>query len=102
MQTETAIEQLNSEWDPQIGFLGKIRYRSYDPEGLERLIQVLEAINLDEDALLDRRLVSLLWFIPIFLEWQKRSFSESGQDAQLLESAINRIMPSLYKILGIP
>lgn len=102
MNTQTAIEKLNREWEPQSGFLGKVRYRTFDPEGLERLIQTLESIDIEEEKYLDRRLVSLLWFIPIFLEWQKPSFKEAGKDTQTLESAINKIMPLLYKILGVP
>lgn len=102
MNTQTAIEQLNREWEPQNGFLGKVRYRTFDPDGLDRLIQTLEAIDIEEGKSLDRRLVSLLWFMPIFLEWQKPSFEEAGIDIKTLDSAINRIMPLLYKILGIP
>ena len=102
MDTQTAIEQLNREWESQNGFLGKARYRTFDSDGLDRLIQTLESIDVEDKDYLDRRLVSLLWFIPIFLEWQKPSFREVEKETQSLDSAINRIMPLLYKILGIP
>lgn len=102
MDTQTAIDRLNREWEPEDGFLGKVRYQNFDPEGLERLIQTLESIDVQDQSHLDRRLVSLLWFIPIFLEWQKPGFRKAGKDAKRLDAAINRIMPLLYEILGVP
>jgi hypothetical protein len=96
LDVRTAIERLDREWEHQDGFLGHVRHRDFDPKGLDRLIDV------EGEESLDRELVSKLWFIPLFLEWQKPGFLEAGKHTQSLESAVNRIVPLLFKILGAP
>lgn len=106
MDKQKAVELLGQEWDIENGFLGKIRYREFDPEGLDRLLNLLEIVQNDDEELdeelIDRTLVSIIWFIPLFLEWQKQSFIAAGKDIAPLQSAINRIMPIMYNILGLP
>ena len=102
MDKQKIIELLGQEWEIEHGFLGKIRHREFDPEGLERLLNLLEIVQNDGEELIDRNLISLIWFIPLFLEWQKPSFVAAGKDIAPLQSAINKIMPIMYKILGLP
>lgn len=102
MNLETVIERIRKEWDIEDGFLGAVRYRNYDPDRLERLINVLKETTVQDEICIERELVRLLWFIPLFLEWQKPSFRESGKDPLVLDSAINRVLEELYRILGVP
>lgn len=101
-QLKHSIDLLRREWDLEEGFLGGVRLRKYDPERLERLAAVLKGIDAGDGDNIDRELVRLLWFIPLFLEWQKPSFQESGKDPLLLDSAIHRVVNELYRILGVP
>lgn len=101
MIEQTAIKALTEEWSED-GFLGKVRYLEFDETGFERLVSTLEKVSLESETQLDKRLVSLLWFIPLFLEWQKPNFEKAGKDVQQLEQASNRIIPLLYEILGVP
>ncbi len=102
MDTQQAVTLLMDEWKRPTGFLGGLKPGHFDSEGLQRLIVVLDSIISDEKSQIDRKLVSLLWFIPIYLEWQKPRFAEQGEDVQEIQDAINRVMPRLYEILGVP
>lgn len=102
MDIEIVIERIRKEWDIEDGFLGAVRYRNYYPDRLERLINVLKETTIQDEIYVERELVRLLWFIPLFLEWQKPSFQEAGQDSIILNSAINRVLEELYRILGVP
>ncbi len=102
MDTQQAVILLIDEWKRPTGFLGGLKLGNFDPEGLQRLLVVLDSIMIDEESQVDRKLVSLLWFIPIYLEWQKPRFTEQGEGVQEIQDAINRIMPRLYEILGVP
>ena len=102
MDTQQTISQLQREWQRPAGFLGGLKPGHFDPEGLQRLVTILDSIAVENECLMDRKLVSLLWFIPIYLEWQKPHFLGQDEDVQKIQEAINSVMPRLYEILGIP
>lgn len=102
MKMEEVLVLLRREWDAETGFLGGVRYRQFNQEHLERLINTLRATNIENQPCLDRKLVALLWFMPLFLEWQKQSYEETDIQYEKLDTAINRIVNELYRILGIP
>jgi hypothetical protein len=102
MDIETVIERIKKEWDIEDGFLGAVRYRNYYPDRLDRLVNVLKETAIQDEIYVERELVRLLWFIPLFLEWQKPSFQNAGQDPIILDTAINSVLEELYRILGVP
>jgi hypothetical protein len=93
---------LEREWDLDQGFLGKLRAGLFDPIGLERFMRLLDGINLGNSAQVNRRLISLLWFIPLFMEWQRERVAERGTDCQTIDHATNRVRGSIERILGMP
>ena len=54
---------LETEWDVG-GFFGVLRDGVFDAPSFERVKQILGRIQLSNETSLDRRLVSLIWFIP--------------------------------------
>jgi hypothetical protein len=102
MDTQTAISQLEKEWELETGFLGQLRMGVFDPAGLERLEQILQSIEIDEQALLPRRFVSLTWYIPLFMDWQREWFEERGGDEGQLGPASGKILGLVQEILGVP
>jgi len=102
MDTNKIINLLEQEWDEPNGFFWKARTRLFDPKGLERVLAILESVEIKDNTHINRRLVSLLWFMPISLEWQKKSFQKAGLDIRDLEKSIHQIINLLYEILGIP
>ena len=102
MDLESNLVLLTSEWELQEGFLGKLRLGEFDRAGLERLIKLLESLEVDSNTLLDRRLVALTWFIPVFMQWQKPHLAEKGENLETIDFAIQRVLSALYRILGVP
>lgn len=102
MHLESWIHMLEQEWDLEQGSLGTLRRGAFDPEGMERLIRVLELIEPLQEKSVDRRLVSLLWYISPFLYWHKERFFKQGQDTNELDKTINKIDRLLERILGTP
>lgn len=96
------ISQLENEWDLENGFLGGIRQGVYKQQEYERLVILLEGIDLSTGRKLDRRLVSLIWYMPLFLEWQKEKFIENEEIYSKLNIAASKIENIIENILGIP
>lgn len=93
------IERIDLEYDRADGFLGRLRSGVHDPVGAARLLGVLRSLELDEGPV-DRRLVQLLWYMPIFMEWQKARLSVS--DAAATEETLGEVMAVLEDVLGVP
>jgi hypothetical protein len=100
--SDDLIAALEDEWDLDQDFLGKLRQGIFDPVGLERLIRLLEGIDFGDSPEVNRRLVSLLWFMPLFIEWQRERVHERGGDPQALMHATGRVQDSIIRILGFP
>jgi len=93
---------LEQEWDFEDGFLGRLRCGEFEVAGLHRLLAVLETISLNDSEDINRRLVSLLWYMPLFMEWQKERVQEEGGDRLALENAINQVQTQVERLLGVP
>ncbi|TAH49790.1 MAG: hypothetical protein EYC68_16315 [Chloroflexota bacterium] len=102
MNPYTAIPLLEQEWELESGFLGKLRDGNFDSAALERLMRLLESINVDHAVTLERRFVSLTWLIPIYITWQRERVQEKMGDVSSLDRAADRLQTVLDKILGIP
>jgi hypothetical protein len=93
------IERIDMEYDRSEGFLGRLRSGTFDPAGAQRLLALLGSLDLGAGPV-DRRLVQLLWYMPIFMEWQKARLSAS--DAAETESTLNEVMSTLERVIGVP
>ena len=98
---QEVIDQLDREYERSGGFLGQLRAGRFDPEGAERLLSILASLTLGDDPV-DRRLVQLLWFTPIFIQWQKERFEILGADLDPVESILNRVVSTLEEVVGVP
>lgn len=95
------VEKLDLEYDRSEGFLGLLRTGVFDPQGASRLLGLLSSLELG-DGPVDRRLVQLLWYMPIFLQWQRERFELSGGDVEAVESTLNEVVLILEGVLGVP
>jgi hypothetical protein len=102
MNTKTTIENLEREWDFDTGFFGLLRKGELDTGSLNRLVKTLSVLDYDDHDIVDRRVVSLLWYMPLFMGWQKENVEENGGDLADLESASNLVQNHVERILGIP
>lgn len=95
------IKRLDLEYDRSDGFLGLLRTGEFDPRGAARLLELLRSLELG-DGPVDRRLVQLLWYLPIFLQWQKERFALRGADTEPIEATMNEVVSILEDVLGSP
>lgn len=102
MEIAELIETLESEWSMSSGFLSLLRQGEFSKEGLDRLLFLIDKIDINEQELIDRRLVSLVWYIPIFMGWQKERLQENGLNLLNLNDAIAKVTNRLEHILGVP
>ena len=102
MDMQAVIQKLENEWEKPTGFLGGLREGVFDPEGLNRLVDILQSVDLEGIAQLDRRFVALTWYIPLFMIWQRDRVREQGGSVQDLDKAINGLLTLLHGVLGVP
>lgn len=95
------IQPLESEWELDTGFLGQFREGYFDQDGFERIVKLLKAIPRNDDPM-PKRLVSLLWFIPQFLEWNTERVAGPIPRSKSLEEKIAQVSNEVGDILGYP
>jgi hypothetical protein len=72
------INSLEDEWAPGSGVFWSIRQGLFRGSDFERTRGQLTALNIGETAELPRRLVSLLWYMPVAMKWNADRVRESG------------------------
>lgn len=92
---------LDAEWDLDQGFIGRLRQGRFDPEGYERLLDVLRSIDAPDGPTLDRRLVELVWMLPDVIDWHiDPAVGPDGAAAP--PDAAGLIRSEVERILGVP
>jgi hypothetical protein len=95
------LSDLEAAWEPETGFLGCLRDGIFDQALFGDFVTTLMRVRVAEDALLPARFVTLLWFIPLFMEWQtERVIVTCSPEEYAL--ARTRIEQQLERILGFP
>lgn len=96
------IDGLGSYWDLSDGAMYRLRQGKFDVAGIDDLIGFLRTISIPDDATIPKRLVSLLWIMPTFMEWQIDRVIEHGGSADELRKRIVLVRNELERILGGP
>ena len=102
MALDPYLEALESEWDLDLGFLGRLRMGVFEESGAARLLELIESIPLPEGETISRRLVSLLWFAPEFMTWQLGRVREAAGDVDSVERWRDRITEAIARHFGWP
>lgn len=63
---------------------------------------VIEAMAIPENALVPKRAVSLLWYLPSFLIWQKERVRDCGGDVAAYDTFIVDVHNAIERALGVP
>jgi hypothetical protein len=101
MNDNDLINSIENEWDFDTGFFGLLRRGEFDLDKYNRLLVILKKIKCTEDVI-NRRLVSLVWYIPLFMEWQAERVQSSGVKLSEYEKSINKVQNLVERILGVP
>lgn len=101
MNNQNIIDNLNKCWDYNEGFFGKLRQGLFDEVLFKEFLKLLKEISFDGADCIPKNVVSMLWYIPLFMEWQKERISKV---IDLIEysSKKTQIENELEKILGTP
>lgn len=102
MELNELLASLENEWDIDEGFLGMLRKGKFSELGLYRLLKLIDPIDIEDQEVIDRRLASLIWYIPIFMGWQKERTEENGIPLETLNLAITEVVNRLENVLGVP
>lgn len=95
------ITSLENAW-AENGFLWKVRQGDFNDHEGEVFIKLLLSIKLNPDEPLNRRFVSLIWYLPLFLSWQTERVIENGGNRLLYETFTNKVSGIIEDILGVP
>ncbi|OQP52799.1 hypothetical protein A4H97_24165 [Niastella yeongjuensis] len=95
------IEQLESTWEVDTGFFYKLRQGIFDRNLNNEFLNLLKTISFEDDEMISSRVVSLLWYIPLFMEWQKERVGKTMgiEEYNMLKQNIEN---ELERILGVP
>jgi hypothetical protein len=102
MSYSDSIAAIEEEWSLESGFLWKARQGQFDPVEFERTRKKLENIVINDSENVSRRMVSLLWYMPLFLNWQTERVREAGGDTDSYAQAVTSITNEIERILGTP
>jgi hypothetical protein len=102
MSYDDAIVELESEWSPDSGFFWLIRQGNFAASEFERALKKVSSISISENAELPRRLVSLLWYVPIFMHWQTDRVREAKGDLVAYGKATTAMHNENERLLGVP
>lgn len=102
MALEKIIGSIESEWEPETGFFWKIRQGEFRKNEFDRAFAKFAAVSGASEELLPVRLVSVLWYVPIFMEWQIDRVRERGGDLPAYKTAMRRLSAEVERILGLP
>lgn len=98
---EAAVRLVEQFWEMPAGWLYSLRQGDYDPSGAEALLETLRAIDVSDETVLPRRLVSLTWMIPEFMRWQIDRVRQQGGDVDSLRRDIVLVHNAIEQLLGV-
>ncbi|MCD4751014.1 MAG: hypothetical protein K8R59_16705 [Thermoanaerobaculales bacterium] len=92
---------LEAAWDLE-GVLGRLRRRKLDLFALRTLGEKLAEVETANS--IRKREVALLWYVPLFLAWQREHLEELNPKTELNEFDVisNGILTETERILGVP
>jgi hypothetical protein len=101
MTRDELVDRLGNEYDPDNGFIGKVRFGQFDETAFTRLLDLLRDCPSADDQQVDGRMVRLLWWMPWIVEWQAQRLAGEGMSSDDLRRAHSAIFSELERILGV-
>src|SRR4051812_10126272 len=102
MTLDDIICSFESEWEAEEGFFWKIRQGNFLQEDFKRALETFVAVPSYVDQMVPARLVSLVWYVPIFMEWQRDRVRKRDGDLAAYEVAMTKLTNEVQRILGAP
>ena len=102
MTLDNFVAGIEAEWEPDVGFFWSIRQGIFRKDEFERTLARLATLPSVSQEALPARFVSVLWYIPIFMQWQLERVSERGGNLSEYGVAMNKLTAEVERILGTP
>ncbi|MBL9117110.1 MAG: hypothetical protein JNJ83_19045 [Verrucomicrobiaceae bacterium] len=102
MNLTDIIAELETQWDID-GFLYELRTGRFDAERGRKFMELLRSISVDDEESVPKRLLSLVWYLPSFLEWQKARIGEmDASHCKDYAKFVTEVHNTLEDVLGVP
>ncbi|WP_461086541.1 hypothetical protein [Spirosoma flavus] len=97
------FSRLDQHWD-ESGFFGSLRDRELKFDLGQEVLGILSEVDFSEIDHIPKNYFTLLWFIPLFMEWQGQWLPEYAEKSVIHKYAVlqNGIAGEIERILGIP
>jgi hypothetical protein len=102
MKQEQAVAYLEMQYSEPAGFLFLLREGEFSALRAEEFLRVLATLELSDASAVNKRLVSLLWYLPLFTEWQTERVVAKGCHAQEYGRFLDDVVGCLERVLGAP
>ncbi|WP_341839420.1 hypothetical protein [Chitinophaga caseinilytica] len=99
---QALIEELDRCWDYEEGFFGRLRQGFFEEELYQNFIGILKRITIrTEETMIPYDLVHLLWYVPLFMEWQRERVVRvmSNEEYEIKKTNVEN---ELERIFGVP
>lgn len=97
-----AIEILEEAWTLDTGVFWRLRQGIYSDEEMERVLNELRDVAVETGSSLPRRLVEVLWYVPLFMTWQRERVRELGGDVESYSRSVEAMTSEAERLLGVP
>ncbi|MVM37925.1 hypothetical protein GO730_10495 [Spirosoma sp. HMF3257] len=100
---EDLFSRLDQHWN-ELGFFGSLRVRELKFDLGQEVLAILSKVDFAEIDHIPKKYVRLLWFIPLFMEWQGQRLPEYAEKSVIHEYTVlqNGISTEIERILGVP
>lgn len=102
MTLESFVVSIESEWEPEKGFFWSIRQGTFREDEFRRALAKFAAVPAASGGQVPARLVSVLWYAPLFMQWQRERVQEQSADMAAYTKAMNKLTAEVERILGVP
>jgi hypothetical protein len=102
---ENLFLKIGESWEEPDGFFYMLRDQHVDFQKGNALLELLGHLDFDEHERIEKYKISLLWYIPIYMEWQFERLKDFEKDKEILSKYSNLqglILNEVERILGTP
>lgn len=90
-----AINKIDESWGLD-GFLGKLKEGIFDQDKYNELKAALSKLDFDNDQHIDRDIIRILWFIPIFMYRFKEHVADCPPNYDAMREDIEECLANIF------
>ena len=94
------LKQLEYAWSD--GFFFNLRNGTFEEQEYEKLKICFDSLKGTEIDFSNKRVIELLWFIPLFILWQEERLTLKGMPKDKFDEVFNFFYNECEDLLGLP